>query len=150
MQQLGATMHSLGIRFGYYDTKDWKAARYCDPIVDCWSDIVGGAAGVAFAPDAEAQAAAVEKLNMITTKFGAYCEKILSHHNGQFIAGNKMTIADFIMASYIGNFGTNPKNPAHANIQASLDSTPKLKAYFAKANTTFPFLAKRGAPASPF
>ena len=33
-------MRSFGIRYGYYDCADWKVAGYCDPIVDCWGDMM--------------------------------------------------------------------------------------------------------------
>ena len=51
MAQFGAIMHSFGIRYGFYDPKDWKAARYCDPIVDCWGDEMNLLGAWAFAPD---------------------------------------------------------------------------------------------------
>ena len=38
MAKFTAIMHSFGIRYGFYDPNDWKTARYCDPIVDCWGD----------------------------------------------------------------------------------------------------------------
>ena len=50
MAQFGAIMHSLGIKLGYYDPKDWKAARYCDPIVDTWGDVANATAAALFAP----------------------------------------------------------------------------------------------------
>ena len=40
--QLGAIMRYFGIRYGYYDPKNWKLACHVDPIIDTWSDIVGG------------------------------------------------------------------------------------------------------------
>ena len=150
MAQFGAIMRSLGIRFGYYDPKNWKAAQYCDPIVDCWGDIVGAVAGVAFAPDEEAKNAAAENFVKTCVKFHGLLEKTLTHSKGPYVAGPKRTIADFVLASYIGNFVTNPNNPGSAPLTASLGDTPKFKAYVDKATTTFPYLAARGDPQFPF
>ena len=61
-----------------------------------------------------------------------------------------MTIADFVLASYLGNFVYNPLNPVSQPLQAKLDTTPKLKAYGDARETTFPYLKARGALASPF
>jgi len=44
-------MRTFGIRYGYYNPKDWKMARYCDPIIDTWGDIQGSLGGFAFASD---------------------------------------------------------------------------------------------------
>merc|ERR1712083_76824 len=39
--QFGAIIRMFCIRYGYYNTKDWKCARYHDPIVDTWADALG-------------------------------------------------------------------------------------------------------------
>ena len=46
MGQLGAILRSFGIRFGYYDPKDWNKAIMIDKLVDTWADVIGAAAGV--------------------------------------------------------------------------------------------------------
>ena len=111
---------------------------------------MSGAAGVAFAPDEEAKAAGLAKLEDVCTRFNGLVEKNFNHHGGKFVAGNKMTIADFVMASYLGNFIYNPLNPASQIMQGKLDSTPKLKAYAEARETTFPYLKTRGALETPF
>ena len=54
MGQFGAIMRSFGSRFGYYNLKDWQQARFIDPIIDTWSDVVGQLAKIAFAPEGDA------------------------------------------------------------------------------------------------
>ena len=39
MGQFGAMLRSFGIRYGYYDPKNWEQSRYIDPFVDCWGDL---------------------------------------------------------------------------------------------------------------
>ena len=38
-------------------------------------------------------------------------EKNLNHHNKKWAAGDQISIAEFIMASWIGNFVMNEENP---------------------------------------
>lgn len=111
MAQFGAIMRSFGIRYGYYDPKDWKAARYCDPIVDTWGDMMNAVAAFAFAQDDEGRNTASTKLLELSGKFNMMVEKGMVVHKGKFVAGANMTIADFVMASYIGNFLKNANNP---------------------------------------
>ena len=149
MAQFGAIMHGLGIKLGYYDPKDWKAARYCDPIVDTWGDVANASAGFLFAPD-DKKPEMLEKLVTICCKFNGLIEKGMNHHGGKFAAGNKMTIADFVLASYAGNYVMNDNCPCSAGIKAKLADTPKLKAYIDAREATFPHLARRGPWPAPF
>ena len=149
MAQFGAIMHSLGIKLGYYDPKDWKAARYCDPIVDTWGDIANTTAGAIFAPP-DKQPEMFEKLVGVCNKFSGLIEKTLAHHGGKYMAGSKMTIADFVVASYAGNYVMNAKCPIAPALQANLTNTPKLKAYIDARETTFPYLKARGEFQAPF
>ena len=119
-------MHSFGIRYGFYNTKDWKAAGYCDPIVDCWGDLMAALGAWAYAPPGEAQDAAMVAWRAYVDKFHALVEKTLAHHGKKFIAGDKVTIADFVMASYIGNYVNNPNSPFSPEGTASAAPHPNL------------------------
>ena len=149
MAQFGAIMRFLGVRFGFYNIRDWKTASYCDPIVETWGDVMGAAAGVLFAPDDDTRAVATEKLMEVCVKYNGLIEKTMTHHGGSFAAGNRMTIADFVLASYCGNFIRNSNNPIHAGIQEKLADTPKFKAYCDAVESTFPYLVERGPIESP-
>ena len=70
-------------------------------------------------------------------------EKTLTHHGGKFAGGSKVTIADFILASYIGNCLENPNNPAKVPMEAAMDDTPKFKTYVMTAKDTFTHLKTR-------
>ena len=142
LSQTGAIMRYFGIRYGYYDPKNWQQACHIDPIVDTWSDICAAFAGIAFAPDAD-KPAAIDKAVNVAKKVNALAEKSLVKCGGPFIAGKKVTIADFFMASYMGNMVTNPLNPASQRIIACLDETPKFKAYCETLKKEFPHLSQR-------
>ena len=49
--QFGAILRMFCIRYGYYNTKDWKCARYHDPIVDTWADALGLSSAILFGPE---------------------------------------------------------------------------------------------------
>ena len=38
--QLSAVLRCFGIRFGYYNPRDWMQARLIDPIIDTWTEVV--------------------------------------------------------------------------------------------------------------
>ena len=97
-----------------------------------------------FAKDDDGKTQAIEKCVERAKKFHALIEKNLEHHGGRFAAGNNVTIADFIMASWIGNFVMNSENPFSPQLKATLDETPKFKAYCANIMQEFTHLKTRG------
>lgn len=98
MAQFGAILRSFGIRYGYYNPRDWKACRYIDPVVDTFADVLGAQAMVAFAQDDEGRKAGMEKFLGVIVKFAKLLEANMAHHKGKFAAGNNITIADFVVA----------------------------------------------------
>ena len=148
MAQFGATLRSFGIRYGLYDPKDWKLARYCDPVVDTWADVLGAMSGLLFAQTEEQKAAAATKYTEVAGKMHGLIEKNLTHHGGRFAAGNKCTIADVCMASYVGNYIDNP-NSAMSALGKAAPMGPKFTAYCQTIRNEFPYLKTRPTP-GPF
>lgn len=62
-------------------------------------------------------------------KYNCLMEKNLEHHGGKFAAGDQVTIADFVMTSFIGNYLNNPAFPASTQASATLAETPKFQTY---------------------
>lgn len=93
MGQLGAILRSFGIRFGYYDPRDWKMACLVDPLVDTWADVLGSASKILFASTDEEKTTAIKNYcEGICAKFHKLCEANLSALEAQgqgnkFIAG---------------------------------------------------------------
>ena len=60
-------------------------------------------------------------------------ENILIRHKEKYAAGSCVSIADFVLASYVRNHLLNPASPVSATLQALLDQencdTPKFKEY---------------------
>ena len=74
-------------------------------------------------------------------KFHALVEKTLAHHGKKFIAGDKLTIADFIMASHIGNYVKNPASPFFVSAAPHTN----LQRYMKDIYVALPYLTSRGA-----
>ena len=131
------------IKFGYYNTKDWKAARYGDMIVDTFADVLGASSKILFGPP-EKKDENTAAFIAIAKKFHCMVECNLNHHGGKWAAGNNVGIADFIMASWVGNFVMNQENPCSPTLQGCLDETPKFKVYASNIMTEFTWLKRRG------
>ena len=93
----------FSIRYGYYNTKDWKCARYHDPIVDTWADALGLSSAILFGPETEKQAN-IEKFVAFAKKYNALVDANLRHHGGKYVGGNSIGMGDFVMAAWVGNF----------------------------------------------
>ncbi len=109
--QFGAILRSFGIRYGYYNPRDWKQARYIDPIVDTFADVLSAQAVFAFAQDDAGRQAGVEKYTAVVAKFFKLVEANLKHHGGKFAAGNTITIADFAVAGHMRGCSINKESP---------------------------------------
>ncbi len=143
LAQFSAIMRTFGIRFGYYDAGDWKQAMYVDPIMDTWGDIADSLSKVAFSEDPEEPKANFAK---IAGKFHGLVEANLKQHGGKFCAGDSVTIADFVLASYVGNILLNPASVAGDSPKSQLSSTPKFEAYTQLVMEEFPHLKSRPTP----
>ena len=51
LSQFGAILRFFGIKYGYYDTGNWKASAFIDPVVDTFSDLIYALAQYAMASD---------------------------------------------------------------------------------------------------
>ena len=145
LAQFSAIIRTLGIRYGLYNPKDWKQARYIDPVIDTWADFQGAGAGVLFAPNEEAKAAGVVKYEAVMDKFFRMLDKTMQHHGGKYIAGNSVTIADFIVACLVGTYCLNEACPVAGVGKKLIQKYPTLHGYAKRiqAGQDFPFATKR-------
>jgi len=86
--------------------------------------------------------------NIAKMFFGLVC-KMRDTHQGRFLAGDKVTIADFAMASIFGNFVMNPNCPLKGVCEGMVNGNPKLKAYCDTIMNEMTYLKRRG-PIGPF
>ena len=121
-------------------------AQYTDPIVDTFGDLMGHLAKIMFAPaDADKMPLIFSYLEFVK-KFHMLVENNLEHHGGRFAAGNQVTIADFVMASYVGNYLINTAFPASSEAMATVGDTPKFEAYMQTVQDEFTYLKTRPTP----
>ena len=114
--------------------------------MDTFADQVGALGKFAFAPADENKEPLIEGYINTAKKFHGLVEKNLAHHGGNFAAGNQVTIADFVMASHIGNYIANPAFPLHEQINAIMNETPLFLAYKQKILNEFSYLKTRPTP----
>lgn len=105
---------------------NYLQSRYVDPIVETFADVMGTISAIFFAPEGADKGPTIEKHVEMAKKFHKLVEKNLDHHGGKFAAGNQVTIADFVTASYIGNYVVNSAFPAYNQVSAIVGETPKF------------------------
>ena len=147
--QFGSILRFFCIRYGYYNTKDWKCARFHDPIIDTWADALGLSSAILFGGEEKKQEN-TEKFVAFAKKYNKLVETNLRHHNGKYVGGNSIGAGDFVMAAWIGNFFFNDANPLAPMMKATLNDTPKFKQYAENViMKEFTYLKTRG-PQPPF
>lgn len=80
--------------------------------METFGDVIGALTKVFVAPPGTDTGPLIEAYVSIAKKYHVMVEKSLENHSGKFAAGNQVTIADFVMASYVGNYVVNPAFPA--------------------------------------
>ena len=142
-------MRYFGTRFGYYTTSNHELAshaRYVDPVVETFGDLITAMGKVMFVPNNVDKMPLIFSYVEFARKYHKILENNLNHHGGNYAAGNHVTIADFVMASYIGNYLLNPAFPAAAQAMAIVGETPKFEAYIQTVQNEFTYLKTRPTP----
>ena len=118
-------------------------ARYADPIVDTFADVLAKSSAILFGPESEKEKN-TQAFIAIAKLYHKMMETNLTHHGKKWAAGESISIADFVMASWIGNFVMNVENPFSPTLKSCLEETPKFKAYCANVMNEFTHLKTRG------
>lgn len=100
--------------------------RYIDPLVETFGDLMGHLAKIIYAPTGADMMPMLFDLAEFARKYHAMVESNLEHHGGRYTAGDQVTIADFVMASYIGNYLVNPAFIGSQQVSAIVGETPKF------------------------
>ena len=118
-------------------------SRYADQIVDTFADCLAKSSAILFGPESDKEKN-TQAFIAIAKLFHQMVERNLTHHGKKWAAGDNISIAEFIMASWIGNFVMNEENPLSPALKGTLDETPKFKAYCANVMQEFTHLRTRG------
>ena len=134
-----AIFKTFGHKFGYYNTHDKAMRKYVDPIVDLYVEIIQKKDALRFHLNIfSKKKECTEDLLKAITNINRQAQRNFADHGGKFAAGNKITIADFVLASMIDSFILNPDSKVSKPARADLDSTPKLKSYLQTICKVFP------------
>ena len=143
-----ASLRMLGAKEGYYDPTNWKECQCIDQILDAWVDIHDKFYEVAMFMQGTAQEKNVkmqeyiEKLHHPVLKF---MEDNLGKNGGPYLAGKKLTIADFAMAAFLLSAWEAEGGPFVAQFKGPLSQYPKVTAYNLKLRETLAETIKRVA-----
>ena len=103
-----------------------------DPIVETWSDLLVAQAKIVYqtdTSDAEKRKMMESYISGIVTNFHKLCEAQLVRLNTKYLAGERITIVDFVMCSYVANVIFNRAGPFSDVTKAILTTTPHFAAY---------------------
>ena len=81
---------------------------HIDPLVDTFADVMEVLTKIVFATSDEDKKAAVGKFGELAKKVHKVAEASLQQHGGRYIAGDAITIGDFVMASYASHYVLDP------------------------------------------
>ena len=78
--------------------------RLVDPIVETWNDLMTAQfKALSWPLETDREMVISAFTNGDCVRFYGLCENNFDFHGGKFIAGDKVTIADFVLASYVAN-----------------------------------------------
>ena len=120
-------MRYLGTQHGFYP-KDCEKAHIADQCVDLMYEHAATIATPAFMKDPVAKEKAIDNVfkNVLPAAL-TKLEKDLNH--GNFIVGNELCFADFLIGGMYVNFATNPMMYSPDRWVKLLNDFPKYKAY---------------------
>ena len=118
----------VGNFHGFYPKDDPLAAFHVDDMVDAYGDVIGKVYTPFFAPEDKREAMYPDIFEKHLPKFLNYVDANCA--KGQFICGDKLTIADFCIGGMYTNFFANPAvGFAAEKWTAVLEQFPNFKAY---------------------
>ena len=130
-QQTVACLRSLGIKYGYYDPKDWAKCGVIDMICETNNELFNAAATIMFFTQPDDQPAEIEKLKegLLAKFLGIVDAQLKSNGFEGWIMGASLTIADFALAQTLFNIIFNEMCPLSAPLQESVKSLPTVHNY---------------------
>ena len=149
LSQQTAIMRHIGRQNGYYPQDDLTEAFNIDWAIETFSDLwTTGFYRLFLFPEAEHGEKHAKAL-VDFTKFNNLIEGKLTEVGANFFAGNRITIADFVIFSvYLSNVLNEAAEETTLRDQfaAALESTPKVREYIERMKAeNASFLAVRGA-----
>ncbi len=127
--QSWAILRFLGRKYGYYPDEP-ELAYKIDSTIDAVEDYLGAYFKYQFEQNEEKKALHKENwLKMLPVWITAIEKRLSSNSNPRYIAGDKITIADFALAAVGFNMLLNEANPSYAETLPFIKDHEVLKAY---------------------
>ena len=113
-----------------YNLKNPAEMYRADSAADVFFDVFNGIAKINFAPNPEAQKAALDSLmgSLLPNTF-KFLENRLSKLNCAYVSGDKLCYADFCWASFMCTIARNANFPFSGGVMQMIDMHPKTKEY---------------------
>ena len=145
--QSWAILRYLGRTYGYYPESSPETAYTIDSTIDAIEDFLTAFFRFNFEPNADKKAVFKENLLKMAPIWVAAIEKRLEKSGGKYIAGDKITIADFALAAVAFDNLLNEANPLYAETLPFIKDHETLKKYSAGLKEEFSaYLASRPSP----
>ena len=134
--QSNATLRYLGIKYGYYPQNDAELAWRIDSTLDSYEDVFQAYYKAAFASSEEAKAEGFKNYyeNALPNWFKVLEKRIKDNGSKKYIAGEKISIADFSLGAWAYNTYLNEQNANWGGIGEVAMKFPVVDAYFKGLN----------------
>ena len=147
LSQSWAILRYLGRTYGYYPESSPETAYTIDSTIDAIEDFLTAFFRFNFEPNADKKAVYKENLLKMVPIWVAAIEKRLEKSTGKYIAGDKITIADFALAAVAFDNLLNEANPLYAETLPFIKDHETLKKYSAGLKEELgSYLASRPSP----
>lgn len=70
-----AILHLFGIRYGYFDPKNYREVMYVDPVIETFGEVVSKSGGVFFATTDDTKQKAMDSFAVVAKAFCGLVEK---------------------------------------------------------------------------
>ena len=128
-------LRSLAMQLGYYPCNDWKNAARVDEVCEVYGDAFNAIAAVLINEGMSMD----DKVSTVTKhcseggvvyKFLKLTESVLARSTGRFLCGDKVTMADCCLTSFMFNHFKNPNCPLSGHFGPILAREfPKIETY---------------------
>lgn len=135
-------LRSLAMQLGYYPSNDWRAASRVDEVCEIYGDafdvMTGPLLNESMPPEEKVATVCKALEDGVIFKFLRMADMVLQKSNGRFICGDKVTMADCCMTSFIFNHFKNDMCPLASTIGPILaQKFPRIEAYAATLQKEF-------------
>ena len=130
-QCTGPILRQIGANHGLYNLKNAGEMYRADSACDVFFDVFGAVAKINFAPNPDAQKAALESLmGTVLPNTFKFLENRFTKLNCAYVSGSdKLCYADFTWASFMCTIAHNTNFPFSAGILQQMEMYPKTKEY---------------------